>query len=83
MKRPHYTARELRTAISFLAVAIGVFICIVQHHFTLLASDPSTFLTMPTHRCGQVLLASLIWSLIEIANLLDHRKDQRFRRRAA
>jgi len=60
---------ELRAFASLLAATTGVLICTHQRHFTLLASEPSSFLTMTHHRCGLVFLASFAWCLFETANL--------------
>ncbi len=65
-----HTAAELHTAAALIAATLGVFICISQRHFILVASGPSSILTMTHHRCGLCLLASLCWLFIETAKIL-------------
>jgi hypothetical protein len=55
-----------RVFVSICAASVGVLICAHQRHFTLSFAHPRSFLTMTHHKCGDVLLASVVWMLFEV-----------------
>jgi predicted nucleic acid-binding protein len=63
------TSNIARTALAFEAVVAAVLICFHQQHFTLSLADPYSFYVMTTHRCGDVLLASVLWCAFEVSRL--------------
>jgi hypothetical protein len=51
---------------SICAASVGALICQHQQHFQLSFAHPRSFVTMTHHRCGDVLLAGVIWMVIEV-----------------
>jgi len=37
-----------------------------QRHFVLLWNEPESFVVMTTHKCGLVLVAAVVWMLVEV-----------------
>jgi hypothetical protein len=52
--------------LALVAGATGVLICLWQHHFTLQWSAASVAVIF-RHRCGLVMVAALVWVLLEVA----------------
>jgi len=64
------SAAERRTAAAIIAASVGVFICIIQHHFVFHPRFPiQSTEGQLIHRCGKCLLAALAWLLFESLNL--------------
>ncbi len=58
--------RDLRVACSLAAAAMGVLICVYQHHFVLDWRDPGGFGVVFEHRCGLVMVAAMGWMMVEV-----------------
>jgi hypothetical protein len=51
------------------AVAISIVICRLRRHFHIDVGDPHTYLSPLGHKCGFLLVASLIWLTVEMVRL--------------
>ena len=50
------------------AVFLATIICHGERHFTIVLSQPSTWYLATQHRCGLLLIATLIWLVCESIN---------------
>jgi hypothetical protein len=66
---------DLRVLLSGSAALFASLLCHNLGHFTIVASQPSTWYLATEHRCGWVLIAASAWFLVEAASRL--RKQSR------
>jgi len=66
---------DLRVLWSGSAALFANLLCHNLGHFTIVASQPSTWYLATEHRCGWVLIAASAWFLVEAASRL--RKQSR------
>lgn len=55
----------VRFGLALAAVYASLVICTIEQHFQVVASEPSTYLLPFHHRCGLLLVASILWALLE------------------
>jgi hypothetical protein len=61
---------DIRVLLSGCAALLASLLCHNRAHFTIVASDPSTWYLPARHRCGWVLIACSAWFLFEAATRL-------------
>jgi hypothetical protein len=66
---------DIRVLLSGCAALFASLLCHNRGHFTIVASQPSTWYLATEHRCGWVLIAASAWFLVEAASRL--RKQSR------
>jgi hypothetical protein len=61
----HYLFHDLRVFISGCAALSASLLCHNLAHFTIVPSNPSTWLLATQHRCGWLLIATVSWFFVE------------------
>jgi len=61
------TTRPIRLVFSLFAAAASVQLCAALKHFTIDASDLSTFASPLHHRCGRMMVLCCSWTLAEVS----------------
>ena len=64
--KPLSNPDKLRLPLSLAAAALGIAICVSQHHVRVAISDPGSYTSPLHHRCGLVMLTSVAWALLEV-----------------
>jgi hypothetical protein len=62
--------KDIRVLVSGCAALLASLLCHNLGHFTIIASQPSTWYLPAEHRCGWVLITASAWFLFEAANRL-------------
>jgi hypothetical protein len=70
--------QDIRVLVSGCAALLANLLCHNLGHFTIIASEPSTWYLPAEHRCGWFLIATSAWFLIETANRLRNRSTEHF-----
>jgi hypothetical protein len=56
---------DIRVLVSGCAALLASLLCHNLGHFTLVLSQPSTWYQATQHRCGEILIAAVIWFSLE------------------
>jgi Na+/phosphate symporter len=64
-KQDRHLFHDLRVFLSGCAVLLASLLCHNLAHFTMVPSEPSTWLLATQHRCGWLLIATVSWFFVE------------------
>ena len=72
MRQVRSDGQRWRVFLSICAAAAAAMICQAQHHFVLSVTAPHGLRVMTTHKCGLLLLATVLWMMGECVFAVVH-----------
>ncbi len=59
-----------RTLLALSAALVAIAFCVARGHVQIVPGDSSTYASALHHRCGQMMVACVVWALFELTAYL-------------